>query len=293
MRLRGQRLGDTPPYFIPHGDSALLFLCRFSTETPISVSLPGSASPFERQAIMVALDGWSKAVPGIRFEEVSEGAAMITIRFTSRTLDPSEGHEQIAGMGYTVSDCALESGWQEGVESGGPVAAQLARASIYMSRSNRDEIGQEIPLTVDQLIGAMLHEMGHALGFPGHVSTLNSVMTRTTDTVVRFGRRLRRDGEFSAPSLAALYALRSGTRVGSAEIAAGQRALFRSATTWAQRRNLQGPFVRVGEYSANLNWRDRGVVVGSLEIRRYLDSLHRGRPLFFSKSPLRRTLQTR
>ncbi len=36
MAQPGQRLGDTPAYFIPRGTSAVLFLCRFSKQSPIS-----------------------------------------------------------------------------------------------------------------------------------------------------------------------------------------------------------------------------------------------------------------
>jgi hypothetical protein len=295
MRRAGQRLGDTPPYFIPFGDSALLFLCRFSTQSPVSVSLPPSANQRERSAIRVALDGWVNAGLGIRFnevagDEVAGDPAMIAIRFAEPASDPGAVEARFVGTGYAVSDCLLEADWELAAVSDGPLSAQLVAATIYLRRSNTDMLGHEILLSGDQLVGAALHELGHALGFPGHVATPNSVMAKSTDTIRRFGRRLREGDGFAAPSLATLYALPSGIVVGSASLSDGQKALFDATAKLARSRGWQGPFVRVGDHSANLNWRDRGAMVRSLDIRSYLAVLRSGQPLTFSVGPPERAL---
>jgi hypothetical protein len=289
----GQRLGDTPPYFIPHGDRAMLFLCRFAKRSPISVSLPSGASPREQSAIRIAIEGWGNAELGIRFEEVAKGSAMIEIHFAEPPAYSGPVTAPSVGTGYTVSDCGFDAAWDVAANADGPLAARLTRAVIHLRRSNTDILGREVLLHADELVGVALHELGHALGFPGHVATLDSVMTKSTDTVRRFGRRLRAGRGFAAPSLAALYALPSGTVVGSVELSEAAIALFAAAGELARSRDWQGPFVRVGERSANLNWRSRGSPVGTLEVRSYREGLRSGRPLSFSASPLVRALRAR
>lgn len=293
MQRRGQRLGDSPPYFIPFDGSAVLFLCRFSVGVPITVSLPAKAKPDELAAIRTALAGWADAGLGVRFEEVPAGGAMIAIYFAEPTSDRVMSQVPVTGSGYTVADCVLGAGWERSLASGLPLAANLERAVIQLRRSKTDMRGREWMLSGDELTGTVLHELGHALGFPGHVGTLRSVMTRSTDTVRRFGRRLRQGEGFVSPSLATLYALPSGTLVGRASLEDRQMGLYAEATKWARRNGWRGPLIRVGERSASLHWWDRGVAVGNLVIRGYGEALRSRDPLIFSQSPFQRALSLR
>lgn len=287
-----QRLGDTTPYFIPRGNSALLFLCHFPRRSTISVSLPADATALEQSAIRLALEGWANAGLGIRFEEVPEDAAMIKI---SLALPPNAGFSETLsiGSGFAVSDCGLDSGWEAAAEMDRPLPARLLRARVYLRTSKTDMLGREVKLTEDEFVGAALHELGHALGFSGHVATQDSVMTRTTHSVRRFGRRLRQGGGFSAPSLAALYAVPSGTVVGSAALADSSAALFRAAMKLASSQKWQGPIVRAGESTVTLSWHKSNSQMGSLAIRDYRESLRSERPLSFSASSLARVLSRR
>lgn len=295
MNESGQRLGDTPPYFIPHRDAAVLFLCRFSTRAPIRVSLPGGATKSERSAIRVALDGWEEAGLGIEFSEVAAESAMIEIRFADSPTGPSG--VAFAGTGYTVSDCGFEADWADwaernrGTESEDPVPAHLTAALVHLRRSNTDVLGHEVMLGVDELVGVALHELGHALGFPGHVATADSVMSKSTDMVRRFGRRLLTGDGFAAPSLVSLYGLPSGTVVGSTAVPAEDLALFNTARAFAEDSNWRGPYVRVGEHSAKLSWWRDGVPIAALEIRDYRESLNSGLPLAFSPGRFERALR--
>ena len=151
-------------------------------------------------------------------------------------------------------------------------------------------VGREVQLTEDELVGAALHELGHALGFAGHVSTPDSVMARTTDTVRRFGRDLRRGRGFSAPSLAALYAVPSGTVVGRVALAASSAALFDAVMKLAGSRGWQGPIVRAGDSAVSLSWHKSNAPIGSLTLGDYREGLASGLPLSFSKSSLEQWL---
>ena len=263
---------------------------------PILVSLPSGATPSERSAIRVALEGWQNAGLGIRFEEVAETSAKIEIRFAASPTGSEMNAVPVAGTGYTVTDCEFDAGWADREATAKwdeRLPAHLSRAIVHLRRSNTDMLGQEVMLSVDELVGAALHELGHALGFPGHVATSSSVMAKSTDTVRRFGRRLLSEGRFAAPSLAALYALPSGTVVGRAQMSKEEIALFDAARLFAQSRNWRGPFVRVGERSANFHWLSGKSPAGRLEVRSYRASLESGAPFLFSASPLERELRTR
>jgi hypothetical protein len=305
MNLSGQRLGDTPPYFVLHDDSAVLFLCRFSKQTPISVSLPSGVTKSERTAIRVALSGWENAGLGIQFDEVMLGEpAMIEIYFAEAPIRSLTTENQtqtpaqtiaVIGTGYTVSDCGFEAKGSElemDFDSAPSFPVHLTGAIVHLRRSNTNMLGQEIMLSVDELVGVALHELGHALGFPGHVATTRSVMSRSTDSVRRFGRNLLSGGGFSAPSLVALYDLPSGIVVGRVPVGEEDAALFGAAVAFAEVSDWQGPFVRVGESSANLNWRSNGSIIGSLDVRDYQQRLLAGSPLVFSPSTFERALRT-
>ena len=86
-RHSGQRLDDTPPYFFPDGDSALLFLCRFETQKPVRVSLPDNATQDQLIGLRLALEGWSEAGLGLRFVEVPSAEANIDIRLVDPAAD--------------------------------------------------------------------------------------------------------------------------------------------------------------------------------------------------------------
>ena len=55
-----QRLGDTTPYFIPRGNSALLFLCHFPRRSTISVSLPADATALEQASARRLGKRWTR-----------------------------------------------------------------------------------------------------------------------------------------------------------------------------------------------------------------------------------------
>ena len=171
----GHRLGDASPYFAPSEDGLALFLCRWSTARAVPVALPSDASPGERDLLLRALAAWEGAGLGLEF---SVGARVtgpgprrgIEIEFVD---DPERGAP--AGSGDTVADCAISA--TAAPSSNASVAAELEYASVYLRRTRPDLLDRTVPLSSTELLGAAVHELGHALGFSGHVAWGSSLMS--------------------------------------------------------------------------------------------------------------------
>jgi len=251
-----QRLSDAPPYFAPEEAGLRLILCRWSAAAPISVSLPADASPAEQRVLRAALAAWEGAGLGLRFRELVSRPAEIEIDFWQADRDGM----RVSGAGNTVADCRLSGGLSRvdpdpAVAAAGPVAAQLSYASIYLRRDALNTVGEPVPYTEAELAGAALHELGHALGFPGHVARGDSIMVRQVEVIARHGEAVLAGRSFSDANLAALYALPSGSVVGRRRVDAGGLAMLWRVAETTRQGGWQGPFVRVGERSAQLHWR--------------------------------------
>jgi len=234
------RLGDMTPYLLPADDALLFFVCHWSLDTPLHVSLPPDANSQERELLEKALRAWEAVVNGLHFEVV-EGAAPIRLRF--RDTGP-EGAR-------TAVDCDVAPPF-----SGGALHARLVSAQIELRRAERDQWGKPIELAANQMVGQAAHELGHALGLQGHAQGGKTVMVRETYNVGRIGEKL--NGEkpkpLQEPAMEALYSLPSGTVIERRALPPGstkpvdaiaQRALAQGATR-AQ--------VRVGDRTAAVRW---------------------------------------
>jgi len=264
----GQRLSDAPPYFVPEEAGLVLILCRWSTAAPIGVSLPADASPAEQRALRAALAAWEGAGLGLRFSEVASRPAQIEIDFWQADRDKFS----VSGAGDTVADCRLSDGLsREAVH--GPVGAQLSYASIYLRRDALNTVGESVSYTEAELAGAALHELGHALGFPGHVAHGESIMVRQVEMIVRHGAAVLAGRPFRDATLAALYALPSGSVVGRRSVDPGALAMLWRVGEAAREAGWRGPFVRVGERSAQLHWRGPGRQLASFRERDWLAAL--------------------
>jgi hypothetical protein len=139
------------------------------------------------------------------------------------------------------------------------------RAEINLHRSNVDVLGRAVALSPEELAGTMLHELGHALGYPSHASSASSVMSESVDQARLLGRRIMATpaGEFSSSTLGALYSAPTGVIVGRVAIADDRMAPIRQLAEIAKREGWGAPFARVGDRWARVWWIDgRGQIAG-------------------------------
>ena len=281
--VRGSRLSDSPPYFAPDDDGLVLFLCRWSTRAAIPVSLPPDASEAELQIVRQALTAWTKAGLGVDFREVESAIARLEIRFVPRIPgSPS-------GSANALADCQVESVSEEA----GAARAQLRWASIHLYRDNRDALGRDIPLDEGQLFGAVLHELGHALGYASHPVVGQSVMQRTTEGVEAIGVRVRAGDELEAPNLRALYALPSGAIVGRLALSAEQLEPVKRLDAAARRLGWAGPYTRVGGGRARYFYRAPAGGAAALNVGAWKRGIDRPSEIEFEPNALARELLRR
>jgi hypothetical protein len=244
-------LWDTTTYLLPSGENVTFFLCRWPTEAAIPVSLPPDASEDERRSLESVLRAWEGAGLGIRFETGAPPGIGIELRF----IDTEPGATMTTHAANTVADCAVSPEVFEG-ETGDVLPAQLVFASIHLWRGGFDNLGRQVEHSQAEFLGSALHELGHALGFQGHVRVGRSVMVKETDQVERAGVSRDKDRAFSDATLRALYALPSGTVVRRIPAMAYQTAPVDRMAALARKHDFSGPFVRVGDVNGGLLWRD-------------------------------------
>jgi hypothetical protein len=230
----------------------VLFLCRFSTEAPISVSLPSDATDEEQRLLRLALAAWAGLGVGLEFEERPGDGTQIAIRFIDQD---GGGGRAPRGSADTSADCALPPlGVPSLVEE--PVPARIVRASIHLRRTQPDSLGRSRSLSPEELLGAALHELGHALGFQGHAAAGRSIMVRDVDQVRRIGRLVLSGEPWVDSALRTLYSLPSGTEVARRPLAPATEQTLSRLAVHAAANGWSGPFARVGDHSALLFWRD-------------------------------------
>ena len=248
---KGHRLGDATPFLLPANDSVHFFLCRWSDDETIPLALSGHVEPELRRAVEWAARAWEGAL-GIRFEwrETLAGRG-IEIRFA----DPTSRNVAVAG--HAIADCEVDGRDAAAIDSPGTVPARLTGASIQLRRLQTDQLGREIPLTLEEVVGSALHEFGHALGYSGHAHSGHTVMVRSVDAVRRAGRRLLAGETFFDATLRALYRVPSGTIVGQADLRTDTSREIDALRSLAGKLELRGPYVNVGDDRVRIAWKRR------------------------------------
>ena len=250
-RHSGHRLGDARPYFAPAAQGLVLFLCRWNTDRPIPVSLPGDARADEQERLRRALAAWEGAGLGIRFREEPRSRARLRIEF----VEPGEAGKP-SGTANTATDCGVQLP-PDGIDGSARfVDARVVRASIHLRRENADLLGRSAELSPDRRLGVAIHELGHALGFPSHAVVGNSIMGRSVDHVRRVGRDVLAGEPLGDPTLPALYAVPSGVVVGHVALSPENRARLNRLRALAREHRWDGPEVRVGDRASRIVWWD-------------------------------------
>lgn len=268
------RIHDGLPQIEPSPDGLSLFLCRWPTGQPIPVRLSPNARAREQRLWQKALRAWESAGLGISFVAQEERRAR------GIELDFPTGRRRPRGTGDALADCQV-GGFSQ---AEGPEEARLVWASIHLNRSLPSWKGLETPLDEDELFGAMLHELGHALGFSGHARSGRSIMVADKAQVREIARQVSAGAVLPAPELTALYRLPSGYRVGTLPVPAPESRRLQDLQARAEEANWRGPFSRVGDRQAEFFYRgDRGQRMG-VRIENYLAALGR------KASPIMKTL---
>ncbi len=254
----GEGLAELTPYLWPYRGELTWFTCRFEAGLPVPVGVRDGASVEELAALDAALGALERAALGLRFARVPPGEASIVVEFVEGGVLSAVGEE----TANTIADCRLAP---VSLASRGPrLEAELAGASIVFGRRGvEDARGRTRAFTPEERTGALLHELGHALGFQGHPRRGPGVMGRGLEGLRRAGRAALDGGVLDDPALAALYALPSGAVLARSPVPPARTQLVDRMQRVAERESLAGPFARVGDAVARVFWRDaRGVEYG-------------------------------
>jgi hypothetical protein len=239
-------LGDLIPYGLPAGDRLLLFSCRWLDGLPVRVSLPADRSIEEDRLLALALASWREALPGLDLRAAgAREAAEISVELGAAVDGARAGG---SSAGCVVDPDSLE-------HASDRVAAALVSARVSLRRTKPDLLGRERALEPAELLGAALHELGHAFGFQGHARS-GSVVRLEVEEVRRAGRDRLRGAGFEDAALRALYALPSGSVLAHRALAPELRAPYEALRAAALRAALVGPRIEVGDREARFLWRD-------------------------------------
>jgi len=239
--IPGSHLSEITPYLLATAGSLTLFVCHWDAARAIPVSLPPDASPPEVQILSRALQAWEEGGVGVHFVLAPPGSGALVLIFAAE-----EGADA-----STATDCWIRNGAAEATQ--GPViSAEIVRAQVRLPRSTRpDPRGHTRAFSDREQMAIALHELGHALGFQGHVQR-DSIMTRDHDDLTSRGGRVLAGAPCAEPTLQALYALPSGTVLSRVALSPFRTEPFDALAAFAEQRAMMGPFARVGDSEARI-----------------------------------------
>lgn len=247
----GQHLDEGTPYFWPRDGMLVLFFCRWPDGAEIPVALPPEATPDELRGFEAALRAWESAGLGVRFRTVPSGQEQLTIQLVDESVETALG----MGVGSSVVDCRLSR--DPGGAGAGPMPGEITNALVRVARRTpKDFRRRDKILTPEQQAGIVLHELGHALGFQGHVSSGDTAMVLSRDDVTQRGKALLRGERLRDPTVQALYTLPEGAIYRRVPVGAARTEPVDRLAAVAARRSFRGPYVRVGDRDGRVFWRD-------------------------------------
>jgi hypothetical protein len=233
------------PYVWAYQGRVELSSCRWLLEQPIGVRLAGPASDEERHAFALALGALPTVLPGLRLVEAPAGAASISVRFVDGPVPRPDGTR---GSGRAIVDCRLDVGGAR---------AALVAAQVEVARVGALGFrGRERLLTPEERLGVLLHELGHALGAPGHSADGSDLLAGGDASQRRAGARALAREPLASPTLVALYAHAPGEVLRSADVDAWRTFELDRLARLAAEHRLDGPYLRASEGAGRVFWRD-------------------------------------
>lgn len=268
------RLGEISPY--PRWSEAGLdlVLCRFEGGRPQVVVLTeglGEEAPWARLVISAMDVGLSavqlQSVQPLASTPVSKPGQAQSARLDRRPqirvvavasprvagagedAPPQEPRPGPRGLGDTLATCETRPPSVRGAST----QATLVDVEIRMRRGLWNVVDVWTAVAPEEWAGAFAHELGHALGFQGHIRKARSLLGRDQDVLRRAGRAALAGEALAVPALEGLYALESGHRLDKRAVSPGTerwRARVEAALVDRDVRHLS----RVGDSAAELVW---------------------------------------
>ena len=261
--LEGQRLGDMLPFPALDGDRIVLIACRYEAGDLVRVRGGGPQWPVEwaRSAVR-ALD---RSVARVDLILEDSGGSEMRPRPTIDVVTvEAVGGAGPVGLGDTLSECdvsSMDSSVDASKRDDGPrFRGVLTGAEIRMRRAQLDQTGQVREASAEEWVGALMHELAHALGFAGHVAVGDSILVRDEMEIRSAGRRALLGESVPDETLAALYQLRPGQILGSRTVQAEDVSWLRMIRELDRARSIggrpsMGLFASVGDREARIVWR--------------------------------------
>jgi len=274
--IPGQRIGDLTPHPALVDGQLILVACRYADGRPVSVSGRGPGWPSDWAAL--AVDAVDDAVPNVELmmlptsDSRSGSETMIDIVSIE---DPTS--EVPNGMGDTLSECDVSRTHDPGVA----IRGRLTRSEIRIRRATRDNAGRVRFASDAEWIGALMHELGHALGFTGHAALGDSLVLLEESRLRALGRRALGGQPVPAPNLEALYSIAPGRVLGGVEVSAKGREWIDAVAALVAARNARmgaatGPRASTGDREARLVWRWNGGVRAELRFPFWRREIRKG-----------------
>jgi len=257
--IPGQRIGDMTPYPAIADGRLVLVACRYAKGPPVSVSGTGPGWAADWAALAIAAVG--EAIPGVELRMLREGEWMPEPGRLIEIASIEDADSEVPdGMADTLSECDV------------------------FRRVLRDPMGRARPASAAEWIGALMHELGHALGFAGHAAVGDSLVLLEESRLRALGRRALEGDRVPAPNLTALYSIAAGRILGEAEISGQGRQWIDAVEALVADRNsllgsATGPVASTGDQAARLVWRWAGGLHAELRFPFWRREIEKGQSI--------------
>lgn len=277
--LPHQRIGDMTPYPAWRDGQLVAVVCRFDSPEPIPIrgDGPGWQAAWARAAV-AAVDRGVEGVGLILVDQADNTGG--SVRPPAIEIESIEAPQAAGpgGLGDTIAFCDV-SPTREGA-----VRGVVYGATIRIRRTLPLPTGRVHHADRAEWTGALLHELGHALGFAGHAAIGDSIVHLEQSRLRVLGRRAAASEPFSMPTISALYQIEPGRLLLEPDVESSAQDAIRSVLALVEaRRQRLGPPERVisiaGDENARLVWSWQGGVTAALDFPDWRKAISSGDPV--------------